>query len=68
MQRIEIVHTTIYHYAEQVRFLEHKLHLRPREGHDDRIESSTLTISPAYQIKWQRDVYGNCVALVSFRE
>jgi transglutaminase-like putative cysteine protease len=68
MQRIEITHTTLYRYAEPVRFLEHKLHLRPREGHDIRIESSALHISPAYNIRWQRDVYGNSVALVDFSE
>lgn len=68
MQRIEITHTTTYSYADPVRFLEHKLHLRPREGHDIRIESSALSITPAYNILWQRDVYGNSVAKVSFQE
>ncbi len=68
MQRIQITHTTTYSYPEAVKFLEHKLHLRPREGHDIRIEASTLSISPEYQIRWQRDVYGNSVALVDFDE
>lgn len=68
MQRIEITHTTLYRYAEPVRFLEHKLHVRPREGHDIRIASSGLRINPAYKITWQRDVYGNSVAIVSFEE
>jgi len=68
MQRIEIIHTTRYTYAQPVRFLEHELHVRPREGHDIRIESSALRITPAYEITWQRDVYGNSVAVVSFSE
>ncbi len=68
MQRIEITHTTQYHYASPVNFLEHKLHLRPREGHDIRIEASELLISPAYHINWQRDVYSNSVAIVTFKE
>jgi transglutaminase-like putative cysteine protease len=68
MQRIEITHTTRYSYAQRVQFLEHKLHVRPREGHDIRIESSALRITPAYQIGWQRDVYGNSVAIVTFDE
>ncbi|MCG6965963.1 MAG: transglutaminase family protein [Chromatiaceae bacterium] len=68
MQRIEIIHTTRYAYAQPVRFLPHKLHLRPREGHDIRIESSGLKISPAYEIAWQRDVYGNSVAIVQFSD
>jgi len=68
MQRIEIIHTTHYSYPVPVSFREHKLHVRPREGHDIRIESSSLSITPAYDIKWQRDVYGNSVAIVSFNE
>ncbi len=42
--------------------------LRPREGHDVRIESSRLEISPAYSIKWYRDVFDNSVALVNFTQ
>lgn len=68
MQRIEITHTTRYCYTEPVKFLEHKLLLRPREGHDIRIVSSGLKISPDFKIAWQRDVYGNSVALVSFKQ
>ena len=68
MQRIKITHTTTYQYPEPVRFLGHKLHVRPREGHDIRIEASELHITPAYRIHWQRDVYGNSVAIVDFSE
>ena len=68
MQRVEIIHTTRYSYPVPVHFHDHKLHVRPREGHDIRIESSALSISPAYDINWQRDVYGNSVAIVSFNE
>lgn len=68
MQRIEITHTTTYTYPKPVRFLGHKLHVRPREGHDIRIESSALKITPAYAINWQRDVYGNSIAILSFDE
>jgi transglutaminase-like putative cysteine protease len=66
MRRIEIKHTTRYDYAGPVEFLTHKLHVRPREGHDIRIESSQLNISPAYKIRWERDIYSNSVALVDF--
>ncbi|MCB1789950.1 MAG: transglutaminase family protein [Gammaproteobacteria bacterium] len=66
MQRIKIEHTTIYRYSSPVELGEHTLHLRPREGHDIRIESSALAISPAFDIQWQRDVYGNSVAHVRF--
>jgi transglutaminase-like putative cysteine protease len=66
MRRIEITHITRYEYAEPVEFLTHKLHVRPREGHDIRIESSRLNILPAYKIRWERDIYSNSVALVDF--
>ena len=67
MQRIEIIHTTTYSYAVPVEFMPHSLHLRPREGHDIRIEGSALSITPAYDIHWFRDVYGNSVAKVEFK-
>ena len=68
MRRIRIEHTTQYEYREPVEFLKHRLLLRPREGHDIRIESSRLEIKPAYAIRWYRDVYGNSVATVEFTE
>ncbi len=68
MQRLRISHLTEYRYANWVTLGAHRLRLRPREGHDVRIESSRLDISPAYDIKWHRDVFDNSVALVSFRE
>ena len=68
MRRIKIEHATEYEYSEPVRFLKHRLLVRPREGHDIRIESSRLEITPKYSIRWHRDVYGNSVADVDFRE
>lgn len=66
MRRIEIRHLTRYEYEDNVQFLTHKLHVRPREGHDIRIESSKLNIAPAYRIRWERDIYSNSIALVDF--
>lgn len=68
MQRLRISHLTEYRYASWVTFGPHRLRLRPREGHDVRIQASRLDISPAYDIKWHRDVFDNSVALVNFRE
>jgi transglutaminase-like putative cysteine protease len=68
MRRLKIKHVTTYEYAQAVTLLPHKLLLRPREGHDVRIESAELIISPAYQLQWQRDVYDNPVALATFLE
>lgn len=68
MRRLQIKHITTYQYTETVTLLPHKLLLRPREGHDIRIESVELVISPAYQLQWQRDVYDNAVAQATFLE
>lgn len=68
MRRLQIKHITTYQYAETVTLLPHKLLLRPREGHDIRIESAELIISPAHQLQWQRDVYDNAVAQATFLE
>ncbi len=68
MRRIRILHSTRYSYAQTVTLLPHRVHLRPREGHDIRIESSRLDIMPGFDIRWQRDVYGNSVAVIEFRE
>jgi transglutaminase-like putative cysteine protease len=66
MRRLQIDHLTVYEFTEAVTLLPHKLLLRPREGQDIRIESAKLDISPAPQLRWQRDVSGNSVAVASF--
>jgi transglutaminase-like putative cysteine protease len=68
MRRLQIKHVTTYQYADTVTLLPHKLLLRPREGHDIRIESAGLTITPSHQLQWQRDVYDNAVAQAMFLE
>jgi transglutaminase-like putative cysteine protease len=66
MRRLKIHHLTRYQYAETVKLLPHTLHLRPRDGHDIRVQSSKLDISPEFRIQWKRDVYDNSVAVVDF--
>ncbi len=68
MRRLLIKHITTYQYTESVTLLPHKLLLSPREGHDIRVESSDLIIFPAHQLQWQRDVYDNAMAEVTFTE
>ena len=68
MRRIQIRHRTHYLFKETVTLLPHSLLLRPREGHDIRVKSSKLEISPAYKIRWSRDVYGNSIAIVDFQQ
>lgn len=66
MSGLLITHSTVYRYSEPVRFGLHRLVVRPREGHDLRVEGMKLEISPAHEVAWMRDVFGNSVALVEF--
>ena len=68
MTRLTINHETVYRYSKPTRFGQHRLVLRPREGHDLQIESMVLSITPGFSIEWSRDVFGNSVALVEFLE
>jgi hypothetical protein len=54
MRRLQIWHETRYDFAVPVELRDHQLMLRPREGHDVRVESSKLLISPLPRISWQR--------------
>jgi len=66
MQRYKILHRTYYNFSGPVKLGPHKLHLRPREDYDLRIESSTLNITPAATLLWHRDIEGNSVAIATF--
>jgi transglutaminase-like putative cysteine protease len=66
MQRYKIFHRTYYNFSAAVRLEPHALHLRPREGHELRIESSTLKITPPATLRWHRDVEDNSVAIATF--
>ena len=66
--RLHIEHTTRYEYARPVSFGSHRLVIRPREGHDQRVERMDLRLTPAYELQWIRDVFGNSIALVNWLE
>ena len=66
MSWLRITHETTYHYSKPVRFGPHRLLLRPREGHDVRVEEMRLTIEPHAEIEWSRDLFGNSVATAHF--
>jgi transglutaminase-like putative cysteine protease len=68
MKRIRIIHETIYHYHQPVRFGPHRAILRPREGHDVHIVHGRLVIEPAATVRWLRDVEGNSVAILTFAD
>lgn len=66
MKRYKIIHQTQYAFSGLVQLQPHTLRLRPREGHELRIESSALQIDPKATLRWRRDVEGNSVASASF--
>ena len=66
--RLRILHQTRYLYKKKVRFGPHRLVLRPREGHDLRVETMDIHISPSADLTWSRDVFGNSIAAVEFNE
>lgn len=59
---LRIQHRTRYQYAYPVTFGMHRLLMRPREGHDLRVENHVLSVSPNAEISWTRDIFGNSVA------
>ncbi|MET0379089.1 MAG: transglutaminase family protein [Spongiibacteraceae bacterium] len=66
MRRYKILHRTYYNFSVPVRLEQHALRLRPREGHELHIESSTLKITPHASLRWHRDVEDNSVAIAIF--
>ena len=66
MQRYKILHRTYYNFSAAVWLQPHTLRLRPREGHELRIESSTLEITPPATLRWHHDVEDNSVATATF--
>ena len=67
MTPLVINHTTHYVYSSPVTLGQHRLLLRPRVGHDIRILSSQLDISPLpAKLTWARDGDSNSVAVVDF--
>lgn len=66
--RLRIFHETSYQYSAPVILGDHKLLVRPRDGHDIRIDSSRLEMNPAGLISWHRDELDNSVALVTFSD
>jgi transglutaminase-like putative cysteine protease len=66
MQRYKILHRTYYNFSAVVQLEPHTLLLRPREGHEVRIETATLQITPPATLRWHRDVEDNSVAIATF--
>jgi transglutaminase-like putative cysteine protease len=69
MPLLTIHHKTEYRYLRPVAFGEHRIMLRPRDGHDLRVLSSKLDIVPQpMSLRWIHDVFGNSVAIAVFDE
>ena len=69
MPLLTIHHKTEYRYAHPVAFGEHRIMLRPRDGHDLRVISNKLEIVPEpMSLRWIHDVFGNSVAIATFDE
>ena len=69
MPLLTIHHKTEYRYAHPVAFGEHRIMLRPRDGHDLRVLAYELAIEPApMRLRWIHDVFGNSVAIATFDE
>jgi transglutaminase-like putative cysteine protease len=67
MPSFTIRHTTSYEYRRKIAFGEHRMMLRPREGHDQRILDWKLEISPTPEsVRWINDVFGNTVGTARF--
>lgn len=65
---LRIRHRTVYRYKVPVSFQPHRMVLRPREGHDLRVEKLNLMISPRCELLWSRDIFGNSIAHAFFSE
>jgi transglutaminase-like putative cysteine protease len=69
MPLLTIHHKTEYRYSRPVAFGEHRIMLRPRDGHDLRVLSGSLEIAPEpMSLRWIHDVFGNSVAIATFDE
>ena len=67
MPVLKVRHVTTYRYKQSVAFGEHRMMLRPRDSHDQRLLDAKLTITPEpADIRWMHDVFGNCVAIARF--
>ena len=67
MSILSIRHLTHYRYRNPVGLGEHRMMFRPLESYDQRVISSSLTISPdPSHLCFIHDVFGNCVGLANF--
>jgi transglutaminase-like putative cysteine protease len=68
MTTYRIRHRTRYTYDGPIMLGLHRLMTRPRDGHDMRILESNLVVSPAADVRWSFDTFGNSVAFLTFHQ
>src|SRR5258708_27268712 len=67
MPSLTIRHVTIYRYRQPVAFGEHRMMLRPRDSHDQKVIEANLDISPEpSSLCFTEDAFGNHVAIAQF--
>ncbi|MBP0444270.1 transglutaminase family protein [Roseomonas sp. SSH11] len=67
MPILTVRHVTTYRYRQPVSFGEHRMMLRPRAGHDQRLLKARIDITPEpSELWWVHDVFGNSVGVASF--
>ena len=66
MRRLSVRHLTRYTFTRTVELLTHELRIRPRENHEQTIESSRLAVTPSATTQWTSDALDNSVACVDF--
>src|ERR1700687_5284465 len=67
MPTLTIRHVTTYRYRQPVAFGEHRMMLRPRDSHDQKVIGASLEISPEpSSLRFTEDAFGNHVAIARF--
>lgn len=67
MTSLTIRHVTTYRYRQPVAFGEHRMMLRPRESHDQKIIEARLGITPQpSRLSFVEDDFGNHIAIAEF--
>ncbi|TPG52014.1 transglutaminase family protein [Sphingomonas glacialis] len=69
MPLLSLSHVTQYTYRQPVAFGEHRIMVRPRESYDQHLVEATLDIDPPpSDLRWLQDVFGNSVAIATFKK
>jgi hypothetical protein len=69
MASLTIRHVTTYRYRRPVAFGEHRMMLRPRESHDQRVIKASLEINPEpISLRFVHDAFGNHVGIARFSD